>query len=265
MKYISLLFTCLFLFSCGNGKEASAMSTQNILSGNYKILTLGNVSELPENLIISFSIEKKMVSGFSGCNQFSGSYDSENGSLNFGPLASTRKMCQPDVNTVEQKILKALNETKRFSEENDAILFFNNEGNVIMTLEKPQKSDTTKADNQKKYNAQYTAITRGTFISITYENNSISFQNAQNNKPQVKALSEAEIASLNAKIDELDMHSLSTLEAPSKAHQYDGAAVASLKITDKGTNYQTPSFDHGNPPQTIEALISELLALTEKQ
>lgn len=264
MKYISLLFTCLFMISCGNAKEASAMSKQTQLSGNYKITSVGNKQSVSDDLIINFSIEKKMVFGFSGCNQFSGNYGLENGGLNFGPLAGTRKICQPDVNTLEQHILKALNETKRFSEENDIISFYNNEGNVIMTLGKPKMLDTEKTSELKNYNAEYTAITRGTFILISYENNSISFQKDRNNKPQVKTLSEAEIASLNAKIDELDINSLSNLEPPSKAHQYDGAAGATLKIIQNGATHQTPTFDHGNPPEVIKALVSEMILLTEK-
>tara|TARA_R100001377_G_C3177533_1_gene105345 strand:+ start:232 stop:1029 length:798 start_codon:yes stop_codon:yes gene_type:complete len=265
MKYISLLVTCLFVISCGNAKEASAMTKQGPLTGTYIITTVGETALNSTDFLITFAIEKNMVSGYSGCNNFSGSYEYKGAALNFGPLASTRKMCRPETNKIEQSILKALNKTIRFTDENSIITLYNNEGKTLMTLEKPKPSVTKIAKEQKDYNATYTAISRGYYVMISYENNSISFQKDRNSKPQVLSLSETQIASLNAKIDTLELDRLENLEAPSKAHQYDGAAIAGLKIIQNGTNYQTPSFDAGNPPKVIEALVSELIMLTEKQ
>ncbi len=49
------------------------------------------------------------VSGFSGCNQFTGSYTIEGGhSLSFGPLANTRKMCPPPLMDLEGLTMRTL-------------------------------------------------------------------------------------------------------------------------------------------------------------
>ena len=264
MKYISLFFTCLFICSCGNAKEASAMTTQTELAGNYNITSVYGNQLDSKDLLIRFSLEKKMISGFSRCNQFSGSYENKGAALNFSPLASTRKMCRPEANKTEQDILKALNETISFTENNQIITFYDLDNKVVMTLAKPEPSNSQVVDKQKDYKVEYTAISRGSYMLINYENSSIYFQKERNSKPQVKALSKSQIASLNAKIEALNLNELESLEPPSKAHQYDGAAIAGLKISTSSSNYQTPSFDAGNPPKTIEALVSELIGYIEK-
>lgn len=49
------------------------------------------------------------VGGFSGCNQYSGTYTIEGGhSLSFGPLAGTRKMCPPPLMELETLTLESL-------------------------------------------------------------------------------------------------------------------------------------------------------------
>lgn len=48
------------------------------------------------------------VSGFSGCNQYSGGYAVDGDSIAIGPLAATRKLCEDDANTVETAFLNAM-------------------------------------------------------------------------------------------------------------------------------------------------------------
>ena len=54
----------------------------------------------------------KRVTGSGGCNRFSGSYEAGEGTLSFGPLASTRMAC-PGMET-ETAFLRALEGTRRF-------------------------------------------------------------------------------------------------------------------------------------------------------
>ena len=50
----------------------------------------------------------KRASGSAGCNRFSGTYELSGNSLRFGPLATTRMMCPPEIMAVEDAMLKAL-------------------------------------------------------------------------------------------------------------------------------------------------------------
>ena len=60
---------------------------------------------------------------------------------------------------------------------------------------------------------------------------------------------------------DIDLSSLGDLPVPSKRHQFDGAQVASLKITTEHQVYTRPSFDHDNPPVALRPLIDFILAL----
>lgn len=54
---------------------------------------------------------------------------------------------------------------------------------------------------------------------------------------------------------------LKNLKAPSVNYQRDGAAAATLTITQGNIAYITPTFDEGNPPNEIKKLVNKLLAI----
>ena len=69
-----------------------------------------------------------------------------------------------------------------------------------------------------------------------------------------------EIATLLSKID---VTKINNLKAPSTKSYSDAAMAATLKLTMDGKEISTPSFDHGNPPDEIEALVNKLLSLKQ--
>ena len=70
------------------------------------------------------------VKGFSGCNNFFGTYTLEKDTIHFGPLASTRMAC-PYMEQ-EARFLKALSETDRFQIEGESLSFFNEDGALVL-------------------------------------------------------------------------------------------------------------------------------------
>jgi hypothetical protein len=60
-------------------------------------------------------------------------------------------------------------------------------------------------------------------------------------------------------VGKLDLEKLSTYEGPTQKRLYDGAAIANLKVTYKEKQYNSASFDHGNPPVEIEDFIKKVL------
>ena len=61
----------------------------------------------------------------------------------------------------------------------------------------------------------------------------------------------------------MDIEQIPNLKAPTENRFFDGAAIANLKISYKGTIYESASFDHGNPPKEIEPLVKEILSISE--
>ncbi|MTE27042.1 hypothetical protein [Winogradskyella ouciana] len=116
---------------------------------------------------------------------------------------------------------------------------------------------------------EYRASTRGFFELITIKGDSISFTNDYNIKRiNTFAIPAEEKEEFNRLLSELDITTLSELEAPSKTHQYDAAPAAFLKVTKGDEKFMSPSFDHGKPPKAISDIIEKILSiksLFEKQ
>jgi len=131
------------------------------------------------------------------------------------------------------------------------------------------KSQATSADAKKlahssvKY--EYRAYTRGTVINIAISDWGIGASKGSPNDllPETfKAIGEKDKNVLLEETAKVNLAGLETLEAPSKKHQFDGALAANLKITVDGKEYQTVTFDHGNPPTEIKALVEKIIALS---
>jgi heat shock protein HslJ len=64
--------------------------------------------------------EGNRVRGLSGCNRFTGGYQSNSGKLTFTQLASTRMACMEGME-LEQRFLDALGRTNRFAIRGDQL------------------------------------------------------------------------------------------------------------------------------------------------
>lgn len=257
MKLITLFISVYTFMSCGNTKDASAMQndkqSMNDISGKYQISTIGTNDVSEYNLTIEFNDSAKTVSGFSGCNRFSGSYNLNGNTITFSPLASTRMACMDAVNDVETNMLEALSNVNTASVDNQTLTLLNNEDVLI------------KATQESGYIIEYTAMSRGLFNQYIFEDGKISIQKDRAPTPTVKACSLEETNSLLEQVKALELEKLSSLKAPTEKRFYDGAAIAILKITYNGETYQTPEFDNGEPNEYIASLVSTFLSLVEKQ
>ncbi len=73
----------------------------------------------------------EQVSGYAGCNQFTGSVTVTGDGLSFGPIASTRRMCQ-NVMEQESAFLQALENAQRYSITGEDLAIENANGEVTM-------------------------------------------------------------------------------------------------------------------------------------
>jgi heat shock protein HslJ len=55
-----------------------------------------------------FLQQERKVTGFSGCNEFTGGYELKGDALSFGPLAATRRFCAGAAGDIEQAFLGAI-------------------------------------------------------------------------------------------------------------------------------------------------------------
>ena len=261
MKYLTILLTIFALKTCDSSEQLINKSKMQdmTLSGVFTVTTLEKTSST-NNLTLEFDALTKKVSGFSGCNRYFGSYTINKDSISIGPLASTRKYCIGEANAIELKFQTALSKVNNFIIENNEISLLN-DTEVLIKANKNTNND--EALKELGYVITYSAFSRGFYKTILFNGQSITFQNNRNDRPTIYKCTKEDLARIDKHLKSINLKALPELESHTKAHQYDGAAGAILKIEYSGKTYETVTFDHGNPPEQISELINLILALTE--
>ncbi|WP_175455540.1 META domain-containing protein [Winogradskyella thalassocola] len=267
MKFLLSLFTLLItISSCKSSTDVveNSKNMQETLSGTYYITQLEGTNVISNKLVITFDETSNNVNGTAGCNSFFGSYSTENNTITFGDIAASKRLCPKDIMTIEKQFLKSLSLINSFSIDTNVISFLQNDKILISgTRIAPIKKKSITNDTYKTA-VKYQASTRGSFdfILIAKQKMSISEdQSLQNIKNYTIDTTEWE--ELKRLIDAADLEGLSELIPPSHNHQHDGAAHATLSLQIGDLEYMTPTFDHGNPPKAIEALVNKVLSIKE--
>lgn len=258
MKWILILFSTLAMKSCATSNTSNLQEKDTIvlteLNNTYHINTLNNKDVSAYKLVIEFNNETKQVSGFSGCNRFFGRYELEEEDLKFDAFGLTRMMCQGEVNGIENEFHKAIKKVNKITIEGDSIsLLENNDALIVATKEAINNSITF----------EYSTSARGSYKSIKINDSGISISAKRSSKPVSKKYKKAHWNTLLDLVKNIDLEALSSLEPPSKDHQFDGAPLAHFKITKDNKTYEVASFDHGKPHPIIEPLVKEILSMSE--
>ena len=104
-----------------------------IEKNNWKLIALENVGQDYGRASIKFNVTEKKVSGNTGCNNFSGNYETNGDRISFDKVASTRMACIGEGNETEQKVLSYLNNKDlRFDVADQTLNFYLNDKLVMM-------------------------------------------------------------------------------------------------------------------------------------
>lgn len=114
-------------------KLADAAVVKNPVLGSYSVEELLSKDVSKKEYFISFDADK--VSGFMGCNMYSGTYEFQEETISFGPLMATKKYCE---NEMENEALwfKVSSEVSTFKMEDKTILLYDNENNLVLKATK---------------------------------------------------------------------------------------------------------------------------------
>ena len=110
---------------------------------------------------------------------------------------------------------------------------------------------------------EYKAYSRGFYQTIRVENQMVFISKNREEKPVAFKLSAAEWNSVILVVNELNLETLSQMKAPTEKRLFDGAAIASFKITKQGKVYESQSFDHGYPPAETEKIVNKMLSFVK--
>lgn len=268
MKILLVLFTVLVTFnSCDSSKKAveTLNDMQQELTGTYAIHQIGNNDSFSKAITMSFDESSLKVTGFAGCNSYFGSYALENNTIKFGQISSSKKFCRTDVMQLENHFIKALNMVNSFVIEDGNISFYDKDNLLIKGSQMKEASGKSPVVNYEDNTAvKYQSLSRNSFDYIIVSKSGVLVSKDRNLKDIDRyPISTDEWEAVNELIDAVDKESLRELEPPSKKHQYDGAPHAVLAIITGDVEYMSQTFDHGNPPQRIEALVNKVLSIME--
>jgi heat shock protein HslJ len=104
--------------------QATSVNTQSDLTGaSWLVEDIAGRGVIDRaQTFIRFDADGR-VSGSTGCNRFSGLATIEGDTVKLGPLATTRRACVPALMDQEQKFLKAIEEVRSFSLDQNGLLY----------------------------------------------------------------------------------------------------------------------------------------------
>lgn len=131
-----------------------------------------------------------------------------------------------------------------------------------------ERSSNNKPDSyiqdQTNLTISYKATTRGFYEKIWITKDSIYMTTDRNSQHiNSQALNADFWNELLSLVNKTDLEELEHLVPPSKMHQVDGAAMATLEVKRNQKVFTTKVFDHGHPPKTISALVNKVLSVKE--
>jgi putative lipoprotein len=117
------------------GRSAPSKPDVALTDAHWKLVELGGKPAEPgageKELSLVLASEGRRASGFSGCNDFAGEFDTDGNTLTFGPLASTRKACMDGMEQ-EQTMLQALSNVASYAIEGDSLALMTPDGSIVM-------------------------------------------------------------------------------------------------------------------------------------
>lgn len=134
LKFPGRLVILAALLLCGTGPGRTADSSLHLRGAAWGMAGDAGVSARS----IQF-IGGGRVTGFGGCNLFSGNYAVYQTTLVIGPLVATRRACPEDVMTRETDFLKALENTRSAEGTAEQLVLLGGDRQVLATLTRPAK------------------------------------------------------------------------------------------------------------------------------
>lgn len=213
-----------------------------------------------------FTIESGQINGHNGCNGFGGSFTTDtSGLFKIGMLRTTRRYCE-EYASLENAFHEALRMATSYKITDDS-LFLLDESNYVI-LSASSKNNIGDTATYIPYIIEYNTYSRGLAIrnKVLEEKNVLYYYDLRPEKTEEQKviLSKSELLFFKEALAAIDLKEIGNLVPPSTNHLHDGAPGATLIISFESKSYRVPTFDHGNPPQTIKSMVDKIMELRSK-
>jgi len=213
-----------------------------------------------------FTIGSGQIKGNNGCNSFGGEFQTDESRLfKPGMLNVTEMYCEKYA-SLENAFHGALRKATSY-QITDGILFLLDDAKYVL-LSASTKEKIADDTSYVPYVIEYNTYSRGLAIrnKVLEEKNVLYYHDLRPKKTEEQKvmLSKSELLFFKKALAAIDLKEIENLEPPSTDHQHDAVPGATLIISFKGKSYRVPTFDHGNPPQTIKSIVDKIMELRSK-
>ncbi len=246
-------------------KNALFTASQNVktLADKWYISSIKGFSNAT-NIAPYFTINDGQISGNNGCNDFGGEITTdESGVFKPGVLRMTKKYCV-ELAALE-KAFHATLSNAAYYKINDGVLFVLDKSKYVLMSASTSKPNIEDNTSYQPYIIEYNTYSQNfAFKNKIIENkNTLYYFELQPKKTEEKkcALSKTDLKFFKDELLKLKNTDLESLKPPSTNYKDNGAVGATLIVSFKGSTYRVPTFDHGNPPKEIRAIVEKIMEL----
>ncbi|QFP77385.1 META domain-containing protein [Deinococcus sp. AJ005] len=129
--------TILLSAALGLSALASAQATPPATDGNWTLTALTDAqgTTAPTGTDIpTLTVQGEQISGSAGCNTFTTSGALTGQTFRFGPLATTRKLCAPEQNALETRVLNVLGQARVYARIGDTLLLTSGTSKAVFKM-----------------------------------------------------------------------------------------------------------------------------------
>lgn len=131
MKIAMLSVSALLLTACSSGPAAV---DSNLMHHHWNLSAIDGVA-IDTNIKSDLEIAEHLtINGLAGCNRFFGSATVENNRLLADPLASTKMLCAPEEQQVEQAVLTTLGQGAKINNKGEQLELIGEQHTLTYTL-----------------------------------------------------------------------------------------------------------------------------------
>lgn len=127
-------FTTLLATMLATGGQAMADAPPEGPYGKWQVEEIGGQPASTKAAVTIDIGTDGRVTGSGGCNRFSGSVKIDSGAISFGPAASTKMMCEPEISEQEAKFFQTLEKVKGWKWDGPALTLLDGAGKVVLRL-----------------------------------------------------------------------------------------------------------------------------------
>lgn len=136
---------------------------------------------------------------------------------------------------------------------------------IFLSLFLTKNCSQKEKEEMKKATIEYQAITRGNYLNIQIQNETLSIVRKRDEKAKDYKLAKEDWKELADLFMKVDLDKLEEYKAPTEKRFYDGAAMANVRIVYEGKVYQSQTFDHDAPPVEIEAFVNKIVSFVKTE